>query len=150
PITLPSAGAQVVTLVAEDDAGNLSVASDPLTITLDRAAPSAVTLDLTPETDAAPVGDGLTDRQRVDLAGQTEPGADIFLSRAGGPLPPILRTIAGADGRFRFDGVALASGSNALRVAAADAAGNSVARDLTVGTTAADASGPALAAALVR
>src|SRR5690606_8018207 len=102
PIALDGDGSRVVTLIAEDEAGNRSAPSSPLTIVLDRVAPAQLDAE----------ADGGGDREHADIGGTTEAGADVFLYRSDAPEAPIRRVVADDQGRFRFDGIALRAGEN--------------------------------------
>lgn len=116
-------GPHVLHLIAEDEAHK--TASLSLMLTLDTMAP-AVTFDLAPAFDSAPVGDGQTTFETVTLRGVTEPGARVKLRTYGAV------TTANASGVFRFPGVALNHGGNDFAVTATDLAGNSATASRTI------------------
>ena len=101
-----------------DKAGNTFTDLTGPTFTLD-TTPPAVSFDLDPSTDSAPVGDQQTTFTTVTLAGQTEPNPPVTLVETGAT------TTADAAGKFSFTGVSLpVVGANLFHVQATDAAGN--------------------------
>ncbi|MDG0865163.1 choice-of-anchor D domain-containing protein, partial [Pelomonas aquatica] len=114
----------------------------------DRIPPVLTSFGLDPASDSAPVGDGHTTINPVDLIGMTEAGAALTLRRAGSST--VLGTaVAAADGSFRFSGIALDLGANAFVLTLADAAGNTSTGNLTVTRDAIpDTTPPTLSAAL--
>ena len=142
-------GLHVVRVVAKDAAGN---ASTPVEISfrLDTHAPVASSFGLDPASDSAPVGDGHTTANPVNLVGGTEAGASLTL-RLSGSSTVLGTTVAAADGSFHFSGIALSLGANAFVLTLADAAGNASTSNLTVtrdALTVADTIPPTLTAAL--
>jgi RHS repeat-associated protein len=116
PLDGSADGTETVTLRATDAAGNTS---QPATVSfvLD-TTPPAVTFDLDPASDTAPVGDHQTTLSTVTLDGQTEPDLPVLLLQTGAT------TTSDSQGRFSFTGVDLVPGDNALTIQATDGAGN--------------------------
>ncbi|MEB3327767.1 MAG: Ig-like domain-containing protein, partial [Candidatus Sericytochromatia bacterium] len=121
-LTLPAAGklaegAHVVTVVAEDAGGNLSVPSVPMVVRVDLSAPAApVILGLTTATDsgASPL-DGFTNDPNPVLRGTAEPGASIAVQAASGQALAVVTADASGfwqvpvnlpEGRYEFTAVA--------------------------------------------
>ncbi len=143
-------GVHVITAQAEDAAGNRSLPSSPLTITINTVAPAPPTLGLDPACDTAPAGDGQTDLEQVVLSGEADPFITVTLRRGLDLDTPIRSTRADAQGHFQFDDVPLAPGSNLLRAVATDPAGNSSRVDVTITGTSADSLAPSIQARLAR
>ena len=150
PVTLPGPGSHSISLIARDEAGNPSLATAPLVITIDETAPASLTTALSSESDTGVVGDNRTDRETISFVGQTDPGSSVAIYRGADPNNAIARVTAGTDGQYRLDGIALATGANALIVSAEDTAGNARKVNLSIETTAADSSAPTIAARLRR
>jgi glucose/arabinose dehydrogenase len=68
-------GVYEITATVEDTAGNVSLLSSPLSITIDTAPPAPPTWDLAPSSDTEVVGDQKTTAALVTLEGQAEPRA---------------------------------------------------------------------------
>lgn len=120
-LPLPS-GSQEITATATDIAGNTSSFSDPLSITIDNAAPAAPTFDLKFTSDTGAVGDHLTTETLVTLVGTAEANASVQLQRAESTLADVA---VDSVGLFVFDDVALPFGANEFVAVVSDAAGNS-------------------------
>ncbi len=150
PVTLSGPGSHSITLVARDEAGNPSGTSSPLVISVDEMAPVSLTTGLSTDTDSGVSGDNRTDRETIALVGQTDPGSSVAVYRGSDFLNPIARVTASANGQYRIDGIALSSGANALVVSAEDTAGNARKVNLSLETTASDASAPSVASRLRR
>ena len=133
-VTLPADGTYSLSLAAEDEAGNRSLAVQGLTVTLDRSGPSSISAELAAGTSPS--------AEVVTIVGQTVAGSIVSLYRPNDPLTAIRRTTADAAGAFQFENVAVATPGMEFRIAASDAAGNSVDTNLLVTTTAADTRGP--------
>uniref|UniRef100_UPI003CF3B8E5 Ig-like domain-containing protein n=1 Tax=Massilia sp. TSP1-1-2 TaxID=2804649 RepID=UPI003CF3B8E5 len=137
-------GVHSVRVVALDAAGNRSAPTD-VVFTLDRAAPTVTALDLAPDSDSGAAGDQQTTSAIVSLQGVGEALAQVVLTATGAQVQ------AGADGSFRFDGIALTLGANVLSVSLFDAAGNVSQRSVTITRTSTgggDATLPTVSAAL--
>ncbi len=87
-------------------------------LAVDTVAPAEPVFALDPESDSAPLGDGVTTFRNVSLVGTTEPSARVELESHG------LVTFADLSGNFQISGVVLAVGTNSLEVKSVDAAGN--------------------------
>ncbi|HEX9050891.1 MAG TPA: Ig-like domain-containing protein [Anaeromyxobacter sp.] len=112
-VALPAGdGAAPITATAEDAAGNASVASAAVALTVDRTAPAAPVVDAPANGAVVPPGD-------VVLSGHAEPGALVTI--AGGTAP-VTATAAG-DGAWSAT-LTLAAGPYTLSATATDAAGN--------------------------
>ncbi|MEV4781034.1 Ig-like domain-containing protein, partial [Burkholderia sp. LMU1-1-1.1] len=117
-------GAHQLTVVATDAAGNVSAASQALTLTVDTGAPAAPSgLDLLAGSDGGVSnGDNITNVAQPTLAGQAAPLAAVALYD-GATL--IGSTIANAAGNWEITvGAALADGVHSLTATATDLAGN--------------------------
>src|SRR5262249_60602300 len=80
--------------------------------------PPAVSFDLDPTSDTAPLGDRRTTAAVVNLVGQTEPNTTVALEGT------TRTTTSDGSGRFEFTSVSLSAGSNVLAMTASDRAGN--------------------------
>ncbi|HYC01803.1 MAG TPA: Ig-like domain-containing protein, partial [Azospirillaceae bacterium] len=141
-ITLPSnfaVGTHTLTVQATDAAGNVSAASSPFTVIIDRTAPAAPSRPLL--TVASDTGlssaDGITKDDTPTVTGTAEADATIVLFDGA---TQVGTTTALNDGSWSITASALAAGSHTLTVQATDAAGNvgalSAALSLTIDTTA--------------
>jgi hypothetical protein len=111
-----------ITAKATDAAGNVSVASDALAITVDRTAPAApIDLDLIALDDTGTLStDNLTKNENVTITGRAEAGATVELFDGATSLG-----FATADGSGVFSRVVtLAAGVRSITAKAIDAAGN--------------------------
>ncbi|OBV41696.1 Ig-like domain-containing protein, partial [Janthinobacterium psychrotolerans] len=145
-------GAHSLTLKAVDSAGNASLNSAALTITIDTtapAAPSAPVLALASDSGSSNT-DGLTSITTPTVTGSAEAGSLVTLYDTDGTT--VLGTAVATGGVWSITSSALASGAHSLSVKAVDAAGNSSvaspALAITIDSTApATPSAPALALA---
>lgn len=112
-------GEHTLTLIASDVAGNTSE-EFTITFTVDKTAPDVPTLDLDPESDSEPVGDGETNLEIVTLIGQTSPNTTVSL------VGTDKTTISDELGEFQFSDVALEVGDNSFTIQATDIAGNTI------------------------
>ena len=123
-----SDGDYSLTVTATDAAGNISAASDALSMTVDATAPAqpAITTTTTLTSDATPT-----------IEGTAEADSTVTLLSSG---VAIGTTTANGDGQFSITTSTLADSNYVLTVTATDAAGNisaaSSALNLTVDTTA--------------
>ncbi len=122
-------GANEITATASDVAGNRSVASTAVTITLDTTAPAVPIITTTAET----VSDST-----FTIEGTAEAGATVELFRDGTSIA--MATITGTDWTFN---VTLNEGSNILTATATDVAGNRSAASAQV-TITLDSTAPAV------
>ncbi len=125
------------TLVARDAAGNASLASNTVTVTVDRSAPAPATVTSPAAGATVPSASG------VVFAGTAEPGATVAVSIDGGA--PVT-TLVAADGTWSVS-VPAADGLRSASIVVLDAAGNAssaVARTFTADSVAPAA--PALTA----
>lgn len=93
----------------------------------DTTPPAAPQFDLDVASDTGTTGDQTTALGNVDLLGQTEANTVVelyALPGAGQNAVPLGTATSDGTGRFAFNGIALALGSNTLRAEAVDAAGN--------------------------
>ena len=124
-------GSHALVATAEDLAGNQGI-SPPLTVTVD-VTPPALDVDLDPQFDSDPVGDGRTTSNPVSLIGLTEPNRPVELFDDAAPDVSIASTVSDAgNGALVFTGISLALGSNALTASTADAAGNNATAALSI------------------
>ena len=130
PTTVLVAGANALSAIAIDPAGNPSAAA-VLTVTVDTAAPSAPAAQLAASSDSGVVGDGRTNDTTPTISGTGAAGDTIRVTLPGGT---VLTTTVAANGTWSVTPTAaLASGANVLAATATDAAGNvSAATALTV------------------
>jgi YD repeat-containing protein len=109
-------GQYTLNLNAIDAAGNAS--SLAIHFTLDTAAPAIAGINLAPGSDTAPTGDFKTKQSIVDLAGQSEPNAQVKLINTGTAID------VDGTGQFQFTNIPLTLGDNPLTIQVTDAAGN--------------------------
>jgi hypothetical protein len=139
-VTPPAAGVRSITARATDAAGNVSVASAPLAITVDTAAPAAPNgLDLAAADDSGTDNaDNITKQtSALTISGQADANALVELFDGTTSLGT---AIADASGAFSLDVTPPAAGVRSITAKATDAAGNvgaaSDALAVTVDTTA--------------
>lgn len=109
-------GSHTIRITAFD--GDVIVNAVEFTFTYDSQPPALPIFDLTSDTDTGEVGDQLTNREFVNLVGQSEPGAQI------GDADSDLMTLASTTGSFQLSGVSLRLGENTINLRARDLAGN--------------------------
>ena len=133
-------GAHSLTVKATDVAGNTSIASSALTITIDTAAPSAPAtpvLSLASDTGASD-SDGVTSITNPVITGTAEAGSLVTLYDTDGTT--VLGTTVATGGVWSITSSTLAVGAHSLTVKATDIAGNtstpSSALSITIDTTA--------------
>ncbi len=114
-------GVHVVTFTGTDPRGRQ--AAFDVTYTLD-TVPPAIDLQLAPDSDTAPQGDGATDLKQVSLIGSTDAGRPVSLFAESDPGSPLAIVNADSNGSYQFDGVELEFGDNGFRVMTSDLAGN--------------------------
>ena len=119
-------GIHQITATATDVAGNVSVASDPLSVEIETIAPVVPTLDLDAASDTDPVGDQLTSLTSVTLEGVAEEDSRMSLLDTGATAT------ADGTGAFSFAGVNLAFGANSFTVVSMDLAGNTASFTQTI------------------
>jgi cyclophilin family peptidyl-prolyl cis-trans isomerase len=111
------------TAVVVDDAGNVSTAAAPLTITIDTSGPDAPILDLTDASDTGNViGDNVTRDTTPTIRVNTQTGNTVRLSRDGGTL--VGESSTGTVNFADFTTPALSEGTHTFSAVATDAAGN--------------------------
>jgi large repetitive protein len=130
-------GAHNLTATATDAAGNISVLSSALGITIDSVAPGAPGgLTLAPASDSGTAGDNITSDTTPTITGTAEAGSSVTLKEGS----TVLGTATATGGTWSITSSALGDGSHNLTATAADAAGNvsvvSSALVLTIDTTA--------------
>lgn len=140
-----AAGTHSITVTATDAAGNASIVSDSLSVTVDTGAPAAPAKPvLSAASDSgASSNDGVTNAATQTItgaAGSVEGGAEIRLYDGSNP-GPVGSVIANADGSWSFD-LALTEGTHTITAKAVDTAGNASAASTGL-TLAIDRSAPA-------
>ncbi|MBS0356083.1 MAG: DUF4214 domain-containing protein, partial [Proteobacteria bacterium] len=144
-------GSHSLTVKQTDAAGNVSVASSPLTLDIDTSAPSAPgTPVLSAGSDSGTLGDGKTKIATPVITGTGEANATIKLYDTDGTTL-LGTTTADSSGKWTITSSTLSDGVHTLSVKQSDAAGNaSVASSglaLTIDATAPTAPGlPVLSA----
>ncbi|MFO1059519.1 MAG: Ig-like domain-containing protein [Dongiaceae bacterium] len=108
------------TAVARDDAGNASLSSTALAVTVDTAAPEAPVIAAIAADSGVP-GDHLTSDPSPTVSGQAEAGAVVELRRDGSPVGTV---VADGSGAWSLAMGALGDGTWQLTAVATDAAGN--------------------------
>ncbi|WP_244477087.1 Ig-like domain-containing protein, partial [Methylobacterium sp. Leaf117] len=117
-------GSNVLTVTARDLAGNVSVPSAAVALTIDSLAPGAPVITIAP---------GLTNDATPTITGTAEAGATVTISNNGTVLGT---AVAGPNGIFSFTPAAdLAQGVNTVTVTARDLAGNVSAASAAVALT---------------
>ncbi len=115
-------GAHTFTAKATDAAGNVSVASAPLTVTVDTVAPTQPLINLV---DASDTGSSTTDNVTSDrtptLDGTAEAGSTVEVYRGASLLNTVT---AAADGKWTATTAELVDGTHVLTAKAIDTAGN--------------------------
>lgn len=130
-------GSYSFTATGHDVAGNMSVESSPLSVTIDTSAPSVPAIDGIRDTGGNDVLNGATIDTFLSVHGSSDPLSQIELRDAGDSL--IATTMADSNGRWTVDVETAASATLnlAIRVGAVDLAGNaspfSAAANVTVG-----------------
>jgi hypothetical protein len=123
PTSPLSAGAHMVTATETDQAGNVSPASAPITVTIETAAPAPALTGLTPATDTgSSQTDGIT-RDTIPVLMGTGQAGDTVTLYDGTEI--IGTTIVGANGSWTLTPTSpLADGTHELTATQTDAAGN--------------------------
>ncbi len=115
-----SDGTHSLTATATDVAGNTSVASSALAVTVDTVAPAAPTIgSFSPDTGV--VGDGITDVNTLTLAGIAEGNSTVKVYDGATLLGT---ATANSSGVWAFTTAALSDGTHNLTATATDVAGN--------------------------
>lgn len=134
-------GSFAITATATDLAGNTSVASAALALTIDTDVATPGAPDLAAASDlGASSTDDLTADTTPTFVGTVEPGAVVALTEGATPRGS---ATAGADGSYAVTSAALSHGAHALRVAQTDRAGNASAASPAL-TVDIDAAAPSL------
>ncbi len=121
PTTALADGVQALKLNATDPLGNTS-AQSTVSVTIDTAAPAAPVAALTSGSDSGTPGDNTTNVTTPTLSGTGEPGATISIKDAAGNV--LATATVAANGSWSATTTTLPEGTNALRITATDAAGN--------------------------
>ncbi|AUM11349.1 Ig-like domain-containing protein [Ketobacter alkanivorans] len=134
--TTLSAGSYSITATAQDLAGNTSVASSALSVTVDTAAPAAPAVTAITD-DTGTASDGITSDNTLVFTGTAEVNADVEVFIDAGSIGT---TTADGSGNWSYDhtGTTLADGSYAITATSTDTSGNasaaSTAFNITVDT----------------
>jgi hypothetical protein len=112
-----------VTAVAVDLAGNASIASTALALTIDTTAPAAPGApDLAPASDLGPSNsDDITNDTTPDLSGTAVTGNSVTVSSS---LAGVIGTTTAASGSYSITSIALADGTHNVTATQTDLAGN--------------------------
>ena len=136
-------GDHSLTVTVTDEAGNISPASDAVTVTVDTVAPSVADLALSNDSGTTPVAipaGGLTNDSTPVISGTAEAGSTVTLSDGANVLTTLT---VDSTGTWSYAlTTALTDGTHTLSVTATDAAGNvssPATISLDVDTTAPDA-----------
>src|SRR5262249_34137300 len=119
--TVPSLsdGQHTFTAQAEDTAGNISIFTTPLIVTIKTTPPAQPVFDLDAASDTRPYGDHTTNLPNVRLTGKTAPGATLKLLETGEFVS------ANAMGGFSFYPITLDDFKDySFTIQATDVAGN--------------------------
>ncbi len=147
--TALSEGAHTLTTKATDLAGNVSVASAGLALTIDTTAPAASSppnLDAASDTGASST-DNITSATTPTFSGTAGLNAGVTLYDTDGTTV-LGSTVADGAGNWSITSTALAAGAHTLTTKASDAAGNFSTASLSLGVTI-DPNAPVLASATV-
>ena len=120
-----------LTAKASDAAGNVSVASAALSVTVDTVAPSAPTIAAF-STDSGVVGDGITNDNTLTLTGTAAAGSTVSLYDGATLLGT---ATANGSGAWSFTTGALVDATHSLTAKASDAAGNTSAASAALSVT---------------
>jgi hypothetical protein len=124
-------GSHNLTAKATDAAGNTSVASSTLSITIDSTAPGAPTItSYSPDTGTP--GDGITSANVLTLSGTAEANSTVKVYDGATLLGSV---VANGSGSWSYTTATLASGSHGLTAKATDAAGNTSVASSTLSIT---------------
>src|SRR5262245_4468774 len=135
-VTTPlSEGVHQIKATATDNAGNVSVLSSSLSITIDTTAPAAPTgLTLDASTDSGVLGDNITKFTQPKINGTADPGTTVQLFKGTTALTPT--AVADNTGHWSITlTAALPEGLNNLTAKASDVAGNTSGPSSTLGLT---------------
>ena len=122
-----AAGANNLTATQADIAGNVSVASGPLRVTIDTARPAApTTLELAAISDSGVQGDDITNVATPTITGSGTAGDTVILSdtSASGVTTEVGTAKVAAGGTWSIVTARLAAGANNLTATQTDIAGN--------------------------
>jgi hypothetical protein len=117
-----AAGAHTLTATATDTAGNTSVASAELVVTVDTTAPAAPTITLDDSSNSGSDADLLTNDQTLTLTGTAEAGSTVEVFDGETSLGT---AVADESGNWTLTTGALTEGDHSLTAVATDVAGNS-------------------------
>ena len=124
-------GTHSLTATATDAAGNTSVASATLSVTVDTATPGAPAIAAF-SNDSGTVGDGITADNTLTLTGTAEANSTVKIYDGATLLG---QTTADGSGAWSYTTAVLANGPHSLTATAADAAGNTSAASATLNVT---------------
>lgn len=115
-------GTHVIKATAADAAGNISVASAAVSVTIDTAAPPAPSAPtLASASDSGTKGDNITNVTTPTLTGTAEPNSTVTILSDGAPVGSAK---ADGSGNYSVTTSALADAIHIITATAADAAGN--------------------------
>ena len=124
-------GAHNLTATATDAAGNISVASPAMAVTIDTIAPNAPNItSFSPDTGT--VGDGVTTANVLMLTGTAEANATVKVYDGTTLLGSVA---ANSSGAWTYTTAALANGAHSLTATATDVAGNTGATSSVLAVT---------------
>lgn len=117
-------GTHAITAKAADAAGNIGVASNPLSVTIDTSAPNAPVITGIADDTGASASDGITRDTTLILNGTAEADAIVTLSKGANAIGT---ATAGGTSAWSFDytGTTLGGGEHSFSAVAVDVAGNS-------------------------
>ena len=122
-----SEGVQRISTRAEDVAGNQSLFSNLLLVTIDTVAPSVPVFGLDESSNTRPFGDNETALENIRLIGVADAGSVLELTNTGAQF------VVGADGTFAFKRLSLPTlGDHQFSVKATDIAGNTATGQQTI------------------
>src|SRR4029078_766956 len=126
-----SNGGHSLTATATDVAGNTSVASITVSVTIDTVAPVSPTI-ASYSTDSNVAGDGITNDHTLTLSGTAEANATVKVFDGANLLGSATANGAGA---WSFTTAVLTNGGHSLSATATDVAGNTSAASSTLSVT---------------
>ncbi|NBR07985.1 MAG: adhesin, partial [Planctomycetes bacterium] len=130
-------GTHTFTSTATDGAGNVSLSSSPINITIDTVNPLPPVVVSVSQDTGNPT-DKITSDNTLTITGTAEPGSTITVYDNGNPVGTV---VVGPDGNYSVTTLPLSDGSHPLSITSTDAAGNQ-SQPTAVGTYSIDTIAP--------
>ncbi|MFN6050961.1 MAG: Ig-like domain-containing protein, partial [Planctomycetia bacterium] len=143
PISPLAEGSHTFTTTATDAAGNISLPSSPIAVTIDTVNPLPPVVASVSDDTGNP-SDKITSDNQLTITGTAEPGSTITVydSSSGSPVA-VGTVVVGANGIYSVTTSTLTDGSHPLSITSTDAAGNE-SQPAAVGTYTVDTGTPTL------